>query len=156
MSATISETAVPSAPYSFGRVLGAGLFVAIGATLVNVVVFMLARDLLDIPFVFPYQGAGSAAAPLPVAFVIVASMLGALAAALLLAVLGRMTRRPLRIFQIVGITFLIVSFGGPLSLPVGLPTKLVLSAMHIMAAVIIIAGLTIRLEGRASRQPRSI
>ncbi len=150
MSATISPPAGPSAHRSFGRVLQTGLVVAIAAALVNVMVFVLAGDLLGIPFVFPYPGQGGPAAPLPITLVIMASVLPAIGAALLLAVLARMTRRSLRSFLIVGLVFLIVSLGAPLSLPVALATKLALSTMHLVAAAIIIGGLTVRSDGWAS------
>ena len=152
MSTPISRTTSPAAHVDVGRVLRAGLLVAISAALANVVVFALERNLLGVSFVFPYQGAGSPALPLPVSFVILASTIPAIAAAVLLAILGKLTRRPLRIFTIMGVIFLIVSFGGPLSVPAGPSTKLALGVMHVVAAVIIIGGLAVLTQPRRPRQ----
>ncbi len=152
MSTTISRTPAPTTPFSFGRILGAGLLVAIGAALANVVMFVLERDFFGVSFAFPYQRAGSVAMPLPVTFVILASGLPAILAALLLAVLGRLAQRPLRIFQSVGVIILLVSFGGPISVPAGLSTKLALGVMHVVAATIIIGGLSILAQERPPRE----
>ena len=152
MSAVVSPTTVPASPFGFGRVLRAGLVVAAVSAVVNVLVFLLARYVLGIPFVFPFAGEGMPAASLPVSMVLIASLVPAIAGALFLAVLGKVFRRPLRLFQIIGVVLLLLSLGGPFSLPVDLATKLALSLLHIVAAVVIIGGLT-RLLGRAQAYP---
>ena len=151
MSTTISHTTAPDTHLEVGRVVLAALLVAICAALANVVVFTLERDLLGVSFVFPYQGTGSPAMPLPISFVIVASALPAIAAALLLAILDRLTRRALRIFMIVGLIFLLMSFGGPLSISAGLSTKVALGVMHVVAAAIIIGGLAVLSQAKPAR-----
>ncbi len=79
MSAAVSPTTVPVSQFGFGRVLRAGFVVAAVAAVVNLLLFLLARYVLGIPFVFPFAGEGTPAAPLPVSMVLVASVVPAIA-----------------------------------------------------------------------------
>ncbi len=108
----------------------AGLAAAAG----NLAVFGLAKGLLALPLAMPAMGPNPAA-PLGLAQVIIASILPALAAALLLALLGRFSRRPVRLFQIIAGVGLVLSLGAPLTLAADLATRLVLLSMHLVASL---------------------
>jgi hypothetical protein len=69
----------------------------------------------------------------------VASFVPAFIAAALFAVLGRFVRQPVRAFVAIAAVFLLLSLGGPLSLPVTTGVKLALAAMHLIAGVLITA-----------------
>lgn len=136
-------TASQNTKFSLSRLLWAGPAAGIAAAIGNLIVFAVAKNLFGIPFVMPLSGPDSPLEPLPAFAVIVASMIPALAAAIFLWLLGKFAPRPVLIFQLVSIIFLLVSFGGPFSLPVDVATQLALSLMHVVAGVVIVGGLTV-------------
>lgn len=79
--------------------------------------------------------------PLPVIAVITATVVPAIGAALVLALLSRFTARPLRIFLICAAVVLVISFAGPFTLPVSLLEQMVLNLMHVVAAGAIVWAL---------------
>lgn len=79
--------------------------------------------------------------PLPVIAVITATVVPAIGAALVLALLSRFTARPLRIFLICAAVVLMISFAGPFTLPVSLLEQMVLNLMHVVAAGAIVWAL---------------
>lgn len=124
------------------RQLGMAALVGGGiAAIANVALFLISSA-LGTSFVIPLMGEGSPPQQLPTFFVIVASVLPAFAAAAFLAVLDRLFAQPLRWFQLIGWLAALLSLGGPLTLPVALTTRLVLSSMHIIAAAAIIGALS--------------
>ena len=104
-------------------------------------VFAVEKAALGISFILALQP-GAAATPLPAAMVFVESVIPALVAAVLLALLVKFTARPVLIFQIISAVFLLVSFGTPLAVPADTLTKLGLISLHIVAAVVIVNLLT--------------
>ena len=66
----------------------------------------------------------------------------ALLAAMVFALLGRFTRRPVRNFVVLAALLLVLSFVTPLTVP-GAPLSMVLAleVMHVVAAVVIVGGL---------------
>lgn len=81
--------------------------------------------------------------PLELPPVVISSLMPAFAAAIVLALLGRLSRAPLRIFQAVAVVVLLLSFVPVLLLPVELGTKVVLSVMHLYSGLVI-AGVLLR------------
>lgn len=85
---------------------------------------------------------GAAPSTLPAVMVIVASIIPAFGAAGLLTLLGRFTPKAPTVFAAVAAVFTVVSFGGPAGLAgASTATKVVLAAMHVVAAVPIAAAL---------------
>ena len=120
------------------RLWPAALVAAAAAAVVNVVIRAIAVGPLDVSSDFP---------PLEsVANTIIASVVGAIAGAVVLALLARFTRRPLRTFWIVAGVFLLASLAGPFgqsSEPGGDATAVgTLIAMHIVTAAIVVGVLT--------------
>lgn len=76
--------------------------------------------------------------PLSGVLVIIMSALPALLAAGLLWLLNRFVARPFAVFQAIAVVGALISLAGPLTLQVGLASKVVLSLMHIIAAVAIV------------------
>ncbi len=144
MSTTASQLKLDRAPRP-DRVAGRKLLWAAPlsgalAAVANLLVLGLASGLLGqaILIVMPI-------APGPVqvqAFqVALMSFLPALAAGLLLWALGKLTARPFRWFTIVSVIVLVLSFAPSWMLDVDTGSKLWLSVMHVVAAVVIVAGL---------------
>ncbi|MGI8552142.1 MAG: DUF6069 family protein, partial [Dehalococcoidia bacterium] len=126
-----------------------GLLAAAVAAVGNVVVYALARA-LGVSLIMPLTP-GAAPALLPVGMVILMSVGGAVAGTVAFALLGRFMPRGVPLFQIVGIVFLLLSFGGPLSLNhTNGATKATLMLMHTVAGGSII-GL---LGGFGRRSPQ--
>ena len=71
------------------------------------------------------------------------SFVPALLGALVFAVMGRFTRRPIRTFRVVAAVVLVLSFATPFTLP-GAPVAMIaaLLLMHVIAAAAITGGLT--------------
>jgi hypothetical protein len=137
---SVSSTA-PSNQFSFGRLLWVGPLAGVVAAIGNLIVFFIAKG-VGVPFIMPLSGPESTPEPLPFFAVIMASVVPAIAAAIFLAILAKFTARAALIFTIVSVLFLLVSFGGPFSLPVDLATQVALSLMHIVAGVAIVGILT--------------
>lgn len=107
--------------------LVAGAVAVIG----NLIVFGIARA-LNVPLDIPTGPQTSG--PLTVAPVIATSFIPALLAAGFLALLSRFVKRPLRMFQSVGIVAALLSLLGPSLMPIAGATKVILILMHLVAA----------------------
>ena len=94
--------------------------------------------------------AGQPPQPLSFALVIIASVVPAILAAGLLALLGRLTDRPVRPFQWIATVLAVLSLAPPLLQGEGAATKLILVAMHVVAAVAIVGILSRSQRGAQS------
>ena len=128
-----------------------GPLAAVVAGAANLVVFAVEKAALGISFILALQP-GATATPLPAAMVFVESVIPALVAAVLLALLVKFTARPVWIFQIISAVFLLVSFGTPLAVPADTLTKLGLISLHIIAAVVVVGLLTTLAREKESSQ----
>jgi hypothetical protein len=108
----------------------------------NLIVYFIAQNLLGLSLMMPQFPDNTTLVPLAIGNILGASIVPAIGAAVLLAVLGRFVNRPFRIFQIVAAVFLLLSFGGPLSLAIGGTEKVFMAAMHVVTAVSITAILS--------------
>lgn len=137
MSDTMEKTgsAVAITKVWWAALMGGGL-AAVG----NLVVFAVAGT-LGANLQIPATPGSTTLAPLTAGPVIGASLVPALFAGGLLAILGRFLRNPWPVFLVIAGVFLLVSFGGPLNLPADTTTKLVLSLMHVVAGVAIVGAL---------------
>lgn len=146
----------PSARRSFDRRrLLLGSLVAAGvAAVANLVVFGIARRLFDVSFVMPYQGRDTTPERMPIALVVVMSVVPVLIAAAVLWALYRFTEQPLRTFRAIGLVVLVVSLAGPLTLEdTATSTKLALIVMHVIAAAAILSILPASVQESASAAP---
>lgn len=78
-----------------------------------------------------------------VGMVAIASVIGAIGAAIVFAVIGLFARRPVRLFSIVAVVVLVLSFATPLTIP-SAPFSMILSmeVMHVAAWAVIVGLLT--------------
>jgi hypothetical protein len=150
-----SRFASPSIAQSSGldRPVARGLLAAGAAAAANLIIYVVARNVFDVSLVMPYEGPGSTPARLPAAMVAIISVVAAIAGAVLLWVLGRVTRRPLPIFQAITLLVLLISIAGPLTLDeTETSTKVALLAMHVVAAAVTVGILTAPTRAGGSRQ----
>jgi hypothetical protein len=147
MSTITASTASNNGQFRFSRLLWVGPLAGVVAAIGNLLVFFIAKG-VGVPFVMPLNGPGSTPEPLPFFAVIVASLVPAIGAAIFLAILAKFTSRASLIFLVISVLFLLVSFGGPFSLPVDLGTQLALSLMHVVAGVVTVGMLTTLGRGR--------
>lgn len=123
------------------RLWWAGLAAAVVAAVANGIVFWLATVSFGLPlYVAPVPDLNPA--PLSLVAVIITSVIPALIAAGLLALLARWVRRPWHWFWSIALVVLLLSLGGPLSATADPITKIVLGIMHLVAAVAIVGTLT--------------
>lgn len=124
------------------RLRGVALLAAAVATVANALIYFVASGLGTIP-----QGVliptASGETPLTVGMVAISSIIGAVGAAIVFAVIGLFSRRPVRLFRIVAVVVLVLSFAAPPTIP-GAPVAMILSmeAMHVVAWAVIVGLLT--------------
>lgn len=137
---TVTNVSTPSEQVATNKLWQVGGIAAVSATLGNLIVWFVATRLLQMELIVFAQGPGSPLMPVSPGMVILTSAVPAVGATILLAVLGKWVARPFRIFQIISAVFLLLSLGGPLSLPaeVTMSAKVVLSLMHVIAGATIV------------------
>jgi Family of unknown function (DUF6069) len=109
---------------------------AVAAVVVNVLVRALAIAIFDIPDTFEH---------IALRAVIVSTLIGVLAAALVYAVVRRVARDPARTFTIVAAIALVLSLGAPLSLGFEEAAAVgTLMLMHVLTAAIVVIAFTRR------------
>ena len=123
------------------RFFKAGFGAALAAAAVNSIIFFIEKKFLGITFLVP-SVSDAEPAELTIFNVLAASVIPAIAAALLLAVLWKFAREPINAFKTIATIFLFASLIAPFSLAVELQSKLGLSVMHIAAAIAIISTLS--------------
>ncbi|MGH3086667.1 MAG: DUF6069 family protein, partial [Rubrobacteraceae bacterium] len=86
--------------------------------------------------------AASGESPITAGMVVVASVVGAVGATVVFAVIGLFSRRPARLFWIVSIVALVLSFVAPAT--IGAPVAMIMSleVMHVVAWAVIVGTLT--------------
>jgi hypothetical protein len=135
-----NSTAAPTERITLRRLWWASLLAGVAAAAVNLVVYFIASAAGAIPQTVLIPGMNQ-----PVTFVpvILNSFVPAILAGVLLALLNRFTRRPVRIFRIVAAVLLVLSFANPLTIP-GAPLSMILALdfIHIVAAAVIVGVLT--------------
>jgi hypothetical protein len=120
---------------AFGRLLWVGPLAAVTAAVASVIVRTLSVTLFDIPSDFQ---------PLTLGPVVVSSIVGALGATIVFAAVGRFARHPIRLFRIIAVVVLLLSFLNPVvALPgASLSVLLTLWFMHVVVAAISVGLLT--------------
>jgi Family of unknown function (DUF6069) len=127
---------------SFVSLAAAGAIAAIIAAVADVVVYSIARA-SGVSMVMPYQW-GQPPAVLPISVIVSTVVVAAVLATIAFGLLVKFTLRGMRVFQIMSVAALLVSFAGPLSLAqTAGSTKATLVAMHIVAATGIVAALSL-------------
>lgn len=121
------------------NLLKIGLLAGLIAALLNLAIFYISKFIGSISNNYLLPGGN----PLSIASVVLSTLLSGLVASLVLFVLSKFTKNPIKIFSIIGFIFLLLSMAGPFgtpNLPIGM--RVTLSLMHIVAGIIIIYGLT--------------
>jgi hypothetical protein len=135
-----NSTATQTERIDLGRLWWASLLAGLGAVVANVLVYFIVSAAGAIPNSVLIPGMNQ---PITVVLVIMNSFIPAILAAVLLALLNRFTRRPVRLFRIIAAVLLLISFVNPFTIPGAPPTMiLALALMHIVAAAIIVGVLT--------------
>ena len=121
---------------------GVALLAALAAAVANALVYFAASGLGLIPrsVLIPLA---SGPAPLTVGPVVITSVIGAIGAAGVFALIGLFARRPIRLFRIVAAVVLVLSFAAPATIA-GAPLSMILSmeVMHVVAWAVIVGLLT--------------
>ena len=127
---------------AWGRLVPVGLLAAVAAAVANALVYFVALGLGFIPQGFLIRMT-SGEMPLTVGLVAITSVVGAVGAGVVFAVIGQFARRPVGLFRIVAAVALVLSFAMPLTIP-DAPVTVVLSleVMHVEAWAVIVGILT--------------
>lgn len=132
------------------RLPGVTLLAAVLAAVANAIVYFAASGLGAIPrdVLLPMA---SGEAPLTVGPVAITSVVGAIGAAIAFAIIGLFARRPVRLFRVVSVVALILSFAMPFTVP-GVPMAMIVSleVMHVVAWAVIVGLLTTLARRRES------
>ena len=127
---------------AWGWLVPAGLLAAVAAAVANTLIYFAASGLGFITrgFVIRMTSGGM---PFTVSLVAITSVVGAVGAAAAFGVIGLFAQHPVRLFRIVAVVALALSFAMPLTIP-GAPVAMVLSleVMHVVACAVIVGLLT--------------
>jgi hypothetical protein len=128
-------------PFSLRRLLWGGPLSILVAILANLFYYAMTKALGE-QYLMPLGGGSFYLSPMPILMPVIVTLIPGLVAMVLFGLLLRYARRPATIFLSVSLAALILSFGGPFNLPAAtMQTKMLLSGMHIIAAVIITIGI---------------
>jgi hypothetical protein len=123
--------------------------IAVGA---NLVYFFLTRSLGE-TYLLPLDANASQLAPMPALMPVIGAIFAGLLASLFFGLLICYSRHPVTVFLSVAVTALILSFGGSFGVPGAvLPTKLYMSGMNILTALIVVGGILIFSRERGPRR----
>ena len=138
-SSTQGEQIIP-----MGKLWRVGLIAAAGASFANLVLFWITKGLFGIPYIIPMGGPSGPLEPMPAGVIIFLSVVSAVGATILLALLGKFRARPIRLFWIISGVLFVLSFMMPLTLPASVTTstKIGLGLMHPIAWGVIAGVLT--------------
>jgi hypothetical protein len=136
---------------SYASLLWAAPLAAVAAALANALVYFAASGLgaISRSVLLPSP---VGLTPLTAGLVMTASVIGAVGAALVFAVIGLLARRPVGLFRIVATVVLVLSFVPPATIPeVSVAMRLSLAVMHVVAWAVSAGLLTalVRREARA-------
>lgn len=133
-----TSTISTSRSVNWGGLLTTGLIAGVVAAVVNTIVYFIAQA-LGVDFMIVMGGAGTPAMPLAIPAIAIFSIVPGLIAALLAGSLLRFTSNGARIFQIVALVFLLISFIPDLTMPepATMATKASLMLMHVIAGSVI-------------------
>jgi len=137
-SSTHHEHVIP-----FSKLWQVGLIAAVGAASVNLVYFWVTKSVFDIPYMI-MRGPSGPSISIDAMLIIIFNVVPAFGATILLAMLGRYSSRPFRVFWIISAAVFLISFMLPLGQPssVESSTKIGLSLMHFPAGAIILGTLS--------------
>lgn len=118
------------------------LLATVAAAVANTIIYFTVSSLGFIPRSVVISTAGGES-PMTVSMVLSSSVIGAIGAAVVFAIIGLFARRPVRLFRIVAVVVLVLSFAAPLTIS-GAPLGMVLSmeVMHVVAWAVITGLLT--------------
>lgn len=134
-------TPIESRRFDRQRLLLGTLVAAVAAAIVNAVTFWIARGLDTIPREVLISGpAGDE--PLGLIPVIFASIFGVLGAGVVFALCAKFSSRPVRLFQIISVIVLVLSFISPFTIS-GVPAKMIITLilMHIVVWAAVVSWL---------------
>lgn len=135
------STVVNRKPLINESLVRGGLFAVIAAVVAGVIVFLLATSVFNVNVLMPDGTV------MPIFAVIGTSVMGGLGGTVVLAALRRFTARPVSIFRMVAIGFLLLSLLPPLTMPgIDTGTRLSMVAMHIAVGGAVIAVLTTQVK----------
>ena len=124
---------------AWGRLVVVALLTAVAAVGANAVVYLVSAAVGAMPQDVVVNGRG----PITLPVVAAMSAQGALAGAIIYALIGRLSRRPVRAFRVVAAVVLVLSLAGPLTIPgAPIPMILALELMHVVAAAVVVGLLT--------------
>jgi hypothetical protein len=142
MTNTANLDATAPTALSAAKVLPLAAIGGAAAAVANVAIALIAPSIIGTALALPMNPSEPQnLQALPVFMVAIASFIPAFAAAGLLLLLSRFVKNALQVFTIVAVVFLLLSFGGPMTLPVAIGMKLTLSLMHLVAGLLIVLAL---------------
>ena len=124
---------------AWGQLVLVALLTAVAAAAANAVVHLVAAAAGAMPQDVVVNGQG----PITLPIVAALSAQGAVAGAVVYALICRFARRPVRVFRVVAVVVLVLSLAGPFTIP-GAPISMILALelMHVVAAAVVVGLLT--------------
>lgn len=129
--------------FALRKIPVAALIGGIVGTVGNVLLYLIAQA-AGVVFEIPLGSLTAPVQPLPVMAIVIFSVLPAIGAGVLFALLVRFLKQPLLVFYIISGVFLVVSFIPTFSLPVPSGIQISLALMHVVSAAAIVWALVTR------------
>jgi hypothetical protein len=128
-------------PYSLHRLLWAGPLATLLTLLVNFLYFIITKATGE-QYLIPLDATGTHVNPMPPLMFILPTILVGLAATIFFGLLIRFSRVPAIVFLSVALAAMILSLGGPSSLPnTSLKTQLLLVGMNLLTGAFLTVGI---------------
>ena len=135
----LDNSPMVSESIAWSQLLWVAPLTALAAAVANALVYLVATAAGAIPSGFVIPGPET---PLTLGMVVGTTVVPALLAGVVFALLGRFTRRPVRNFVVLAVVLLMLSFATPLTIArAPLSMVVTLELMHVLAAVVIVGGL---------------
>lgn len=142
----MATASVPQERIALGRLWWVTPLAIAAASIANLIVYAVATALFSGPSQFSYLSPQS---------IVVSTTVYLIFAAIVFAVIGRFAKRPIRVFRIVSVVALLLSFAGPISAAFTFPppdtpdtiTVLTLLVMHVVGAIITVGLFTTLARG---------
>lgn len=145
MTSTMAASTVGNR-FPFRRIIIAGIAAIIGSAAANALVYFVAAALGALPSSYIIPSAGQ---PLSLPPVLLLSAVGAVGGTVVFALITRMFRRPVRLFNIIALVVLVLSFATLWGAPGAPPAMLfTLGLMHVVAAAATMGALTMLAPAR--------
>jgi hypothetical protein len=141
---------------SRSKLAWAGPLITLLASSVDALYTLVTRAWLGEQYLIPLDAGATQKTPMPLSMPAIAAIVAGIVATLFYWLLLRYGARPAVVFISVAVTALVLSFGAPFGIPAAaLQTKLLLSGMNALTAIILTGGILLLTRESPRKEPQN-